>query len=152
MTLNAFAKQVIERFPLGYVATVTPDGLPSLSPKGTFFVLDDETIAFAEIRSPNTLANLAYLPKTEVNFVDIWLRKGVRVFGSTTVHAKGSDEFDALFPKWRDAFPALAGRINAIIVISAERVKPLSTPPYDDGVTEEEMVALYKQKWGELYP
>ena len=43
--LNDFAKKLIERFPLGYVATVTKGGMPSLSPKGTFFVLDDETIA-----------------------------------------------------------------------------------------------------------
>lgn len=150
--LNAFARQVIERFPLGYVATVTPDGLPSLSPKGTFFVLDDETIAFAEIRSPATMANLSHLPRTEVNFVDIWLRKGVRIFGSTQVHEKGSTRFAELFPKWRDAFPSLAGRINAIVIIKAERVKPLSTPPYDDGATEEEMIAMYKKKWGEVYP
>jgi len=81
MTLNAFAKQIIERFPLGFVATVTEDGMPSLSPKGTFFVLDDETIAFGEIRSPNTMKNLAHQAKAEVNFIDIWLRKE-RAFGS----------------------------------------------------------------------
>ena len=152
MTLNTFAKEIIARFPLGYVATVTPDGMPSLSPKGTFFVLDDETIAFAEIRSPNTMNNLAYQPKTEVNFVDMFLRKGVRVFGSVTIEEKGSERFNNLFPKWERAFPSLAPRINAIVLIKAERVKPLTTPPYDDGVTEEEMIAIYKQKYGEMYP
>ena len=44
------AKELIETFPLGFVATVTEDGMPSLSPKGTFLILDDKTIAFAEIR------------------------------------------------------------------------------------------------------
>ncbi|MEM7067242.1 MAG: pyridoxamine 5'-phosphate oxidase family protein [Pseudomonadota bacterium] len=150
--LNDFAKQIIERFPLGYVATVTESGLPSLSPKGTFFVLDDETIAFGEIRSPGTMANLNHQAIAEVNFADIWLRKGVRVFGKTEIAERGSDEFKTLFPRWENAFPALADRINAIVKIKCERVKPVVTPPYDDGVTEEEMVALYKQKWSEIYP
>ena len=148
MPLNDFAKTLIERFPLGFVATVTKDGMPSLSPKGTFFVLDDETIAFAEIRSPNTMANLAHQTKAEVNFADIWLRKAVRVFGTTEICNRGSNEFNALFPEWEKAFPALAPRINAIVKIKAERVRTITTPPYDDGVTEEEMIALYKQKFG----
>lgn len=148
--LNDFTKQLIERFPLGFVATVTEEGMPSLSPKGTFFVLDDETIAFAEIRSPNTMANIAHLAKTEVNFIDIWLRKGVRIFGSTQVAERGTDAFETLFPRWRDAFPNLADRMNAIVTIHVERVKLMTTPPYDDGVTEEEMLAIYKKKWGAL--
>ncbi len=152
MPLNDFAKQIIERFPLGFVATVTNEGMPSLSPKGTFFVLDDETIAFGEIRSPGTMKNLEHQAKAEVNFADIWLRKGVRIFGDVEVVSRGSSEFETLFPRWETAFPALAHRINAIVKISAERVKPVVTPPYDDGATEEEMIALYKQKFGEIYP
>ena len=150
--LNTFAKQLIERFPLDYVATVTEDGMPAVSPKGTFFVLDDETIAFGEIRSPGTMANLAHQAKAEVNFADIWLRKAVRIFGTTEICDRGSDEFNRLFPIWEEAFPALAHRINAIVKIKAERVKPIATPPYDDGATEEEMIALYKQKWSDIYP
>ena len=150
--LNQFAKQLIERFPLGFVATVTEDGMPSLSPKGTFFILDDETIAFAEIRSPGTMKNLSHLAKAEVNFIDIWLRKGVRVFGSVEVIERGNKGFDELAPRWRDAFPALADRMNAIVKIRAERVKLMATPPYDDGATEEEMIALYKDKFAEIYP
>ncbi len=152
MILNTSAKELIERFPLGFVATVTAEGLPSLSPKGTFFVLDEETIAFGEIRSPNTMANLENLPKAEVNFIDIWLRKGVRIFGSTEVISRGTAEFSDLISRWEEAFPALAHRINAIVKIKAEQVRPITTPPYDDGVTEEEMVELYKQKFSEIYP
>jgi len=152
MPLNDFAKQLIKNFPLGFVATVTEDGLPSLSPKGTFFVLDDETIAFAEIRSPNTMANLKHQPKTEVNFIDIWLRKGIRVFGETEICERGSEAFETVINIWEAPFPALAPRINAIVKIKAERVKLMITPPYDDGISEEEMVATYKQKWSEIYP
>ncbi len=39
-----------------------------------------------------------------------------------------------------------------IVRISAGEVRPLTTPPYDDGATEEEMIALYKAKFAEMYP
>ena len=152
MKISESAQTLITQFPLGFVATVTPDGMPSLSPKGTFFVLDDETIAFAEIRSPKTMENLRHQPQTEVNFIDIWKRKGVRVFGSVDIVDKSDADFEALLPKWGTTFPTLAPRVNAIVKIRAERVKPITTPPYDDGVTEEEMIALYKQKFAEIYP
>ena len=45
-----------------------------------------------------------------------------------------------------------AGRINALVLVHAETVKPITTPPYDDGVSEAEMIALYKQKFSEIYP
>ncbi|MEM6588854.1 MAG: pyridoxamine 5'-phosphate oxidase family protein [Pseudomonadota bacterium] len=150
MVLNDFAKTLIGRFPLGFVATVTPDGRPHLSPKGTFLVLDDATVGFGEIRSPDTMVNLAHQPVAEVNFVDQWLRKGVRVRGSVRVVETG-EEFDALLPKWRDVWGDLADRINALVLISADEVKEITTPPYDHGVTEDEMVALYKEKFAAIY-
>ena len=150
--IPAAAKELIETFPLGFVATVTEDGMPSLSPKGTFLILDDKTIAFAEIRSPQTMANLTHLAKTEVNFIDIWKRKGVRLFGDAEVLERGSAEFSSLLPLWEAPFPALANRINAIVSITVSRVKMVTTPPYDDGVSEEEMIATYKAKFAEIYP
>lgn len=152
MKLPSAARDLIETFPLGFVATVTAEGAPSLSPKGTFLIVDDETIAFAEIRSPNTMANLAHQARAEVNFIDVWKRKGVRVFGKTDIVGRGSNEFDDLLQLWEEPFPALAPRINAIVRIAAERVKMITTPPYDDGATEEEMIALYKTKFAEIYP
>ena len=151
MPLNDTAKALIARFPLGFVATVTPDGWPAVSPKGTFLVLDDDTIGFGEIRSPGTMRNLAQLAQTEVNFIDQWTRKGIRVRGTTRVVTSGV-EFDALIGKWRAVWGDLVERINALVLIRAEHVKPMTTPPYDDGVSEADMIALYKQKFSEIYP
>ena len=75
MKLPQSAQKIIELWPLGFVATVTAGGRPSVSPKGTFLVLDDETIAFGEIRSPQTVTNLQTQPELEVNFVDQFTRK-----------------------------------------------------------------------------
>lgn len=151
MTLNAKTRKLIARFPLGFVATVTPDGRPAVSPKGTFLVLDEDTLAFGEIRSPGTMANLAHRAEAEINFIDQWIRKGVRVRGKVRVVGPGA-EFDTLIGRWRDVWGDLADRINALVLISADDVKPLTTPPYDDGATEEDMIALYKSKFAEIYP
>ncbi len=149
--ISGDARQLIEQFPLGFVATVTSQGLPSVSPKGTFLILDDKTLAFAEIRSPQTMANLQHLRVLEVNFADIWKRKSVRVFGPADIADKGTEAFETLIPLWQAAFPSLVSRINAIVRITAERVRLITTPPYDDGATEEEMIALYRAKFREIY-
>ena len=43
-------KRVVSEQKLGFVATVSEDGTPKLSPKGTFIVLDDNHIVFGETR------------------------------------------------------------------------------------------------------
>src|SRR6476469_366583 len=101
-------RRVIEEQRLGFVATAAPDGTPNVSPKGTFVVLDDRTIAFGEIRSPGTIRNLRANPRIEVNFVDVFVRKGYRFAGMATVVERGEAEFEILLPRLRSA---LAPRI-----------------------------------------
>jgi hypothetical protein len=152
MKLPASAIKTIEMWRLGFVATVSAGGRPNVSPKGTFVVLDDTTIAFGEIRSPQTLTNLTNNPELEVNFVDQFTRKGVRIRGNTIFVRKGSEEFGDLIGHWQEIWGALSDRINVIVKIPVNEAKPLSTPPYDDNVTEEELIAVYKQKFSEMYP
>jgi predicted pyridoxine 5'-phosphate oxidase superfamily flavin-nucleotide-binding protein len=131
-------ERIIREYPLGFVATVEPDGTPNLSPKGTFVILDSATIAFAEIRSPNTRRNLAANPAIEVNFLDPFSRRGCRVKGKARITARGEEGFDRLLPLFHE-HPALQPRMKAIVLISVERALPLSSPVYDDGATEEEL-------------
>lgn len=152
MKLPASAIKTIEMWRLGFVATVSAGGRPNVSPKGTFLVLDDETIAFGEIRSPQTLTNLTNNPELEVNFVDQFTRKGVRIRGQADFVRRGSKTFEGMISGWRDIWGDLADRINVIVKIPVDEAKPLTTPPYDDGATEEEMIAVYKQKFSEMYP
>ena len=74
MKLSADMQRVVREQRLGFVATVTPDGRPNLSPKGTTGLWDDERLFFADIASPGTVAN----PHVEINVVDSILRKGFR--------------------------------------------------------------------------
>ena len=68
-------QRVVREQRLGFVATVTPDGRPSLSPKGTTRLFDDERLFFADIGSPGTVANLRVNPRVQVDVVDPIRRK-----------------------------------------------------------------------------
>ena len=150
--IDSEAKRIIREFSLGIIASMNADGSAAASPKGTFLVLDDQTLAYGDIRSPATRANLTRNGACEVVFVDPFRRKGVRVKGVAQVHDMDSEFYAKSHEKWRDVWGDLADRVKALVEIKVSRVLPISTPPYDDGATEEEMIALYKQKYAEIYP
>lgn len=87
--LTSDMKRIIEQQRLGFVATTAPDGTPNVSPKGTFVVVDEATIAFGEVRSPGTIRNLRADPRIEVNFVDLFVRKGYRFAGTANIVERG---------------------------------------------------------------
>ena len=91
-------KRVVREQKLGFVATVSEDGTPNVAPKATFVVLDDDHLMFGDIRSPNTVRNVAHRPSMEVNFVDPFARKGFRAKGQASYLARGTPEFDELLP------------------------------------------------------
>ena len=129
-------KQVIEEQRLGFVATVGEDGMPNVSPKGTFIVVDDETIAFGHVRSPGTVRNLKTNPQVEVNFVDPFVRKGYRFAGTARVVTREDDDFDSLIDRFQST---LKDKWRAIVTISVTKALPLISPGYDKGVTETDM-------------
>ena len=47
-------KDLLNLQKLGYIATVSSDGKPNISPKGTIIGCSSETLAFADIRSLDT--------------------------------------------------------------------------------------------------
>ncbi|MGI9319035.1 MAG: pyridoxamine 5'-phosphate oxidase family protein, partial [bacterium] len=89
-------KWIIRNFSVGMVATVNQDGTPAVSPKATFVILNDSTLAFGDIRSPGTVSNLLARPHTETNFVDILNRRAVRVKGTAAIIEHDSEEGENL--------------------------------------------------------
>src|SRR3954447_24332907 len=82
-------QRVVRKQRLGFVATVCPDGSPNLSPKGTTTVWDDDHLVFADLHSPQTVANLRHNPMVEINVVDPLVRKGYRFKGPAQVLTAG---------------------------------------------------------------
>jgi uncharacterized protein len=150
MMLNEDMKRIIREQPLGYVATVAPDGTPNVSPKATFLVIDDTTIAYGDIRSPGTARNLRANPRVEVNFVDPFVRKGYRFAGTATLTERGQAGFDALYAHFQAS--ALASRIRLIVAIKVDRALPVLSPIYDDGRAEADVRRDWVTRFRKLQP
>jgi len=145
-------KRVIGEQRLGFFATVCEDGSPNLSPKGSTYVLGDDRFFFADVRSPQTVANIRRGSGVEVNVVDPFVRKGYRFKGAGTVHEPGSDAFDEAITLMRAGGSQLTDRVRSIVVIEVREARPLTSPAYDDGtITEAEMRAFHRARFDALH-
>jgi predicted pyridoxine 5'-phosphate oxidase superfamily flavin-nucleotide-binding protein len=149
--LTGEMKRLIAEQRLGFVATSNADGTPNLSPKATFRVVDDRTIAFADIRSPNTIRNIRRGSRVEVNFVDPFVRKGCRLAGTATVAEEGSPVFDALIRHFQDTGDLLSF-IRAIVTVRIDRASVLTSPAYDRGQTEGDLRRLWTKRFRAQQP
>jgi predicted pyridoxine 5'-phosphate oxidase superfamily flavin-nucleotide-binding protein len=147
-------KRLVREAGLGFHATVSGDGSPNLSPKGTTAVWDDDHLFFADIRSPQTVANIRRGSDVEVNVVDQFVRKGFRFKGPAVVYERGTDDFVAGIARLREeGFETSEERIQAIVVIEVRDASPLISPAYDDGTrTEAEIVSAWQERFARLYP
>lgn len=143
--LTPLMVRLIERQRLGFVATVTAVGTPNLSPKGTFIVIDERTLAFGEIRSPNTIRNIASNPSVEINFVDPLARRGVRARGVAVAWPQGSTRHADLLPAFA-AWSTLVDRIRHVVVVEVRSAAEICTPAYDVGATEQDLRAYWTGK------
>jgi general stress protein 26 len=128
-------KTLIRDFSAGSVATVNTDGTPSVSPKATFVVIDDQTLAFGHLRSPGTIANLRANPAVEVCFTDVLARKAVRVAGTGSIVDKSEAPqhlWDAFNEAWEDYVPYMP----EFVVIKVSAAEMILSPAYDFGFTE----------------
>ena len=131
--LSAEMQRVVREQRLGFVATVTADGLPNVSPKGTTRLWDDEHLFFADIASPGTMRNLTPNPNVEVNVVV----KGFRFRGTATVYTSG-EIFDRGLHLLRPGGSSVTrDRIRSIVVIDVTSADALVSPAYDDGTPED---------------
>ena len=93
--LSEEAKKIIAEFGPALIATASKQGKPNVSPKGSFQVLDDEHVVFANIASPRTMANLRENPQLTAIIFDRSTRKGCRIWGKAELLNSG-DLFDSL--------------------------------------------------------
>jgi hypothetical protein len=140
-------KRLVRDQGLGFVATVRPDGTPALSPKGTTSVWDDGHLVFLHLCSPHTVANLESNPHVEVNVVDSIRRKGYRFAGIAEILTSGTryEEIVAWFGRERGG--DYGPRVQAVVLISVTFAEALVSPAYDDGSTEAEVSAFWRQRY-----
>ena len=129
---------------LGYVATVSNDNTPNLSPKGTIIVLDESHLVFADIQSPKTIENLEHNPSIEINVVDPFSRRGYRFKGIAKIISSGN-KFNEIILHYK--MLGVKSSIRTIILVKIEKISEVLSPLYDLGHTEEEL----RDKWKKYY-
>ena len=129
---------------LGYVATVSNDNTPNLSPKGTIIVLDESHLVFADIQSPKTIENLEHNPSVEINVVDPFSRRGYRFKGIAEIISSG-EKFNDIISQYKKN--GIKNIIKCVVLVKIEKLSEVFSPLYDLGYTEEEL----KAKWKKYY-
>ena len=144
ISLTSDMRAVIQAAHLCFAATVTPEGRPNLSPKGTIRVWDDTSLFFLDIASPGTRANLLAHPFLELNVVDHLSRRGYRFAGPTALHTHG-----ALFDEaCRRVFAEETGRypVTTVVLLVVESAAPLLSPGYAHVRDEAAMRAAWRER------
>ena len=137
-------RKFVSQQKLGFVATVSPDGTPNLSPKGTISVLDENTLVFANIRSPQTIENLEKNPSIEINIVDPFSRRGYRFKGIAKIISDG-EEYNKILLSYKQN--GIQTTIKSIVMVNVKQILEVTSPLYDVGYTEEEL----RIKWKKYY-
>ena len=136
-------KNFLTKQKLGFVATVSPDGTPNLSPKGTIVVWNNNLI-FADIKSPNTIENLKKNSSIEINVVNPISRKGYRFKGRAKIISEG-DEFEKILTHYKNE--GIKSEINSIVIVTVEKLDEVTSPLYDLGYSEEEIIDKWKKHY-----
>ena len=142
ITISEEIKNFVNSQKLGYVATVSKDGTPNLSPKGTIVVMNESTLVFADIRSPQTIQNLQNNPSVEINVVDPFQRLGYRFKGECKIINEGP-EFDKILDYYANV--GIKSKINSVVIVDVESMSEVTSPSYDLGATKDELVSKWKK-------
>jgi predicted pyridoxine 5'-phosphate oxidase superfamily flavin-nucleotide-binding protein len=114
---------------LCWFATVSSQGVPNVSPKEVFTLLDDQSLIVADIASPITVRNLREHSSACVSFIDIFRQTGYKLVGQAQVIAPQDDRFDTL------SQPLLAltegqFQIRHIIHLAVDSATPIVAPSF----------------------
>jgi len=144
VTLTADMRAVIQAAHVCFAATVSPDGMPNVSPKGTIRVWDEQHLYFLDLASPGTRENLRARPWMELNVVDLLSRRGYRFFGPVTLHVGDAVFEEAARRVYGHEQPSLP--VAAVVLLAVERAAALVSPGYWQVPDERAMRALWRER------
>jgi general stress protein 26 len=139
-------RKIITDYSAGAVATVNSNGTPAVSPKATFVIVDNNCIAFGDIRSPGTVANIKQRPNVEVNFIDVLSRQAVRVAGRASIVEKDSAQGQKLMPLFQKSWAPYLDVMQAFVSISITQAELILSPAYDVGFDKAELTQVNLEK------
>jgi len=116
--LSEEIKTMIAEIRPGIIATASRDGKPNLSAKGSFRVLDDDHVVFADINSPRTIANLRENPYVSILVMHPKTLRGCRIWGKGEILTAG-----ALFDQMNKEFVGKGMKVNHVVKIKVDKVQ-----------------------------
>ena len=99
MKLTTETKEYINRSILCWLATVSTENVPNVSPKEIFNYYGTDKIIVANIVSPQTVRNIKQNENVCVSFIDILVQKGFQIKGLAKIIKKTDSEFPQLAPE-----------------------------------------------------
>ena len=148
--LHPEVQDAASRSVLCWLATVSADGQPNVSPKEIFAVFDEAHLVIANVASPGSVRNIAVNPLVCVSFVDVFVQKGFKVLGTARNVGPAAPEF----ARWSAPLRAQAGPrfpIHSVVVVRASAVEPILAPSYrlhPADTTEASQVAAAMRTYG----
>ena len=122
-------KTTIDSSVLCWLATVSNNGIPNVSPKEIFNYYKSDCIIVANIASPQSEKNIKENKKVCISFIDILVQKGFQIKGDAFIINKENDDFsemkNILLKMTGGKFP-----FQTIFKIKIENVKPIIAPKY----------------------
>ena len=115
--LTEDAKKIIGEFGPALIATANKEGKPNVSPKGSFRILDDEHVVFANIASPRTITNLKENPQLTAIMFDRSTRKGCRIWGKAELLDSGN-----LFDSLSAEYVKREMKVKHVVLVTVEEV------------------------------
>ncbi len=149
MTLTDNIKEYIDNTVLCWLATVSQDGQPNVSPKELFHRYGDDQLIIANIASPQSVNNIKQNPKVCVSILDILVQKGFQLKGTAQIIDEAHKDYDGMYAlltqETGDKYP-----FHTITVITVQSTKPIIAPSYwlFPDITEEDQIASAKQVYG----
>ena len=109
-----------------FVATATTDGIPSVAPKGSTRILDDEHIIFAEAAGKRTYENIKMNPKVAIIIGDMSKMQCLRFSGTAEIITEGP-----LFDKSAERMKKMgAPAPQAVIKVKVEEIYDCGAPGF----------------------
>lgn len=138
-------KEFILHQRLGFVASISENNHPCISPRGTIIPWREDKLVFADIKSPRTSHNLMNGGMVEICIIDPLLRRGYRFIGNAKLLDKTSLEYENLLSEYK--IMGIKSSINDIIITSVDVIEPIHSPLYDIGISEDVIKNIWKKHY-----
>jgi predicted pyridoxine 5'-phosphate oxidase superfamily flavin-nucleotide-binding protein len=149
MELTEDIKNYIDKSVLCWLATVSFENIPNVSPKEIFNFYGTDEIIVANIASPQTVENIKQNENVCISFIDILVQKGYQIKGKAQIIEKNDSEFlereKILIEMTNGKFP-----FSSIIKINVNSAKQIIAPKYIlyPETTENEQILNAKKAYG----